>query len=57
MARMEFDGVDDVLNDLKRMGNEIDDFECPECGEPFTLDLGAKTVTCPHCSAEIQISH
>ena len=57
MASIKFSGMDDVLKNLKRMETEFDGFKCPICGKAFTLKLNANKVTCPHCHAEIEITH
>lgn len=52
MAKFEFDGIDDLMEDLNTI--EID---CPNCDRSFEVNLNdiGSVVTCPHCKAKIEL--
>ncbi len=54
MAKLEANGLDDVIDALE---NEPFDCTCSACGKTFqaTQDqLLQPTVTCPHCGAQLE---
>lgn len=57
LARMEFSGVDELLDELEYLSENIPGGECPECGGEIVIPLKSDTVTCPHCGAVIGIKH
>ena len=50
MARLEIDGIDDLMKDL-----EIIELDCPVCNKPFECNMNdiGSAVDCPHCNAKI----
>ncbi len=54
MAKLEFNGIDDVLDALE---NEPYDCACSACGKHFQAtqeQLLQPIVTCPHCGAQLE---
>ncbi len=51
MAKIEFDGIDDLMDDLN-----IIEIECPNCGQEFEVSLDDldNVMVCPHCRAKFE---
>ena len=52
MAKIEFDGIDDLIKDLDTIA-----IDCPDCGRSFEVkldDIGS-VVTCPYCKSKIEL--
>lgn len=52
MAKFEFDGIDDVLEELNSFI-----VNCPACNKTFEVSadaIGSK-VKCPHCKSKIKL--
>ena len=52
MVSFDFDGIDDLMDDLK-----IFEIDCPECEYTFEVSVDdiCSTVTCPHCKTKITL--
>lgn len=54
MAKFEFDGIDELIEDLE---NAPYDCTCSVCGKQFQAtqeQILRPTVICPHCGAELE---
>ena len=51
VAKIEFDGIDDLMDDLN-----IIEIECPNCGQEFEVSLDDldNVMVCPHCRAKFE---
>ena len=57
MAKIEFDGIEDVILDFENIDSIPFDCDCSACGKTFQAtqkELLAPIVTCPHCGAELE---